>query len=260
MGIGAALIGSAVVGGVGSAIASGNQASAAKSAAATQAQAAEDALAQQKATTQQVLGIEKPFVDAGGSAIPGYESLLGINPQAPGGPAAGTGSNPLTGGAAINPTQMNAALAATPGYQFALKQGLMATQNGFAAQGLPISGAAIKGAGQYAEGLAGTQYQSILGNYRDAVAMGGNAAANFGSSALGGQTAANQLTVGVGQATASGIVGAANATAGGINALTGGIGNAATTLAFNNAGLFGNTGGAAASSIPMDSGFAAGGF
>ena len=52
-----------------------------------------------------------------------------------------------------------------PGYQFTLDQGLKATQNAAAAQGLGVSGAAMKGATNYAEGLAGTFYNNYLSNY-----------------------------------------------------------------------------------------------
>ncbi len=57
------------------------------------------------------------------------------------------------------------ALSQTPGYQFALDQGLKATQNGFAAQGLASSGAAMKGGAQFAEGLASQTYNQQLQNY-----------------------------------------------------------------------------------------------
>lgn len=52
-----------------------------------------------------------------------------------------------------------ATLEATPGYQFALSQGLKATQNSAAARGLGVSGAAMKGAAAYATGLADNTYQ-----------------------------------------------------------------------------------------------------
>jgi hypothetical protein len=42
----------------------------------------------------------------------------------------------------------------TPGWEFALGQGLESTQSGFAAKGLASSGSAIRGAGQYERGLA----------------------------------------------------------------------------------------------------------
>lgn len=60
-------------------------------------------------------------------------------------------------------------LANTPGYQFALQQGLKAGQNSAAARGLGLSGAQLKGAQQYATGLAdqtyGDQYQRALDAY-----------------------------------------------------------------------------------------------
>lgn len=53
----------------------------------------------------------------------------------------------------------------TPGYQFTLQQGLEQAQNGFAARGLASSGAAIKGAENYATGLASSTYNTQLQNY-----------------------------------------------------------------------------------------------
>lgn len=61
-----------------------------------------------------------------------------------------------------NPTQ--AGLEQTPGYQFTQQQGLMATQNAAAAQGLGVSGAALKGAAGYATGLANSTYNQQLTN------------------------------------------------------------------------------------------------
>lgn len=55
-------------------------------------------------------------------------------------------------------------LSKTPGYQFALDQGLKSTQNSYAAKGLGVSGAAMKGAADYAEGLAGQTYQNAFQN------------------------------------------------------------------------------------------------
>jgi hypothetical protein len=61
-----------------------------------------------------------------------------------------------------NPTE--AGLQQTPGYQFTLQQGLQATQNAAAARGLGVSGAALKGAGTYATGLADQTYTQQLQN------------------------------------------------------------------------------------------------
>lgn len=67
---------------------------------------------------------------------------------------------------AANPqSAQQTALENTPGYKFALDQGLKATQNGFAAQGLASSGAAMKGGAQFAEGLASQTYNQQLQNY-----------------------------------------------------------------------------------------------
>jgi hypothetical protein len=165
-----------------------------------------------------------------------------------GGYQAPTANNPLTanglsltfnpvGGATFAPTQ--AQLESTPGYQFIKSQGLQAVQNANAAKGLGLSGAALKGAAQYAEGLAGTtldQQQRIFQqnlanqqgifqqNYSNIINplewmgnLGENAAAQTGQ--LGQAAVANQgnLLTSAGAASAAGQVGSANALAGGLN-------------------------------------------
>lgn len=52
----------------------------------------------------------------------------------------------------------------TPGYQFNLTQGLKAVQNSAAARGLGNSGAALKGAANFATGLADNTYQQQFAN------------------------------------------------------------------------------------------------
>jgi hypothetical protein len=129
----------------------------------------------------------------------------------------------------FQPTQ--AQLEATPGYQFNLSQGLKSTQNGYAAQGLGTSGAALKGAATYASGLADTTYQNQFKNALDSyttnvsrlqniASLGENAGANTGN--FGTQTAANigQTAVGAANASAAGTIGSANAITGGINSLS----------------------------------------
>lgn len=61
-------------------------------------------------------------------------------------------------------TMDQATLEATPGYQFTKDQGLRATQNAAAARGLGVSGAALKGAANYASGLADSTYQNQFNN------------------------------------------------------------------------------------------------
>jgi hypothetical protein len=56
-------------------------------------------------------------------------------------------------------TMTQAQLEQTPGYQFTLGQGLKAVQSARAAKGLGVSGAALKGAAQFATGLADQTYK-----------------------------------------------------------------------------------------------------
>jgi hypothetical protein len=61
-----------------------------------------------------------------------------------------------------NPTMEG--LAATPGYQFTLQQAQQAQQSSAAARGLGMSGAAMRGAADYAGGLASKTYDQQLQN------------------------------------------------------------------------------------------------
>lgn len=105
-------------------------------------------------------------------------------------------------------------LEGTPGYKFIRDQGLKATQNAAAARGLGVSGAALKGAANFATGLADntykTQFDVARANKTDAynrlkalVDSGGNAAAQTGD--IGAQTATQigNLSVGAGNAAAN---------------------------------------------------------
>jgi hypothetical protein len=121
-----------------------------------------------------------------------------------------------------------ATLRNTPGYQFNLSQGLKSVQNGAAARGLGLSGAAMKGAAAYATGLADSTYQNQFNNantnqtnaYNRLIGvtqLGENAAAQTG--AYGTQTAANvgNSLIQGGNAQAAGYLGAANALTNGVN-------------------------------------------
>ena len=213
----------------GSAISGG----AAKSAANTQADAASQAEQQQAALQQQLIARSQPFVDQGAGKVAGLDAStnallaqLGLGPG-------GTGQGPLN--KPFNPTMAD--LQATPGYQFSLDQGLKATQNGYAAQGLGSSGAAQKGATSFAEGLAGTTFQNQFQNYLaqqlqqynllsggigqqfNQVGLGANTAVGSGSALVGGQSAISNLLVGQGNALAAGTVGVANAASAGLGGL-----------------------------------------
>jgi hypothetical protein len=201
--LGVASVTSAVVG-----------ASAAQSAAKTQAAAETSAANTMSQQYQQTRADLLPYNTAGQTAVSNIQGTPAFDFQ---------------------PTQ--AQLEATPGYQFSLGQGLNATQNSFAAQGLGSSGNALTGAANYAEGLAGTtyqnQFQNALSTYQTNLAkqqqlatLGEGAAAQTG--AFGTQTAANigQTAVGAANASAAGTVGTAQA-------LTGGIQGASNAYLYN---------------------------
>lgn len=165
--------------------------------------------------TQQNLA---PFIRGGGNAFDILQQLTG----------GGAGGNPLTAPLTKPFAPTMAQLAGTPGYQFSLDQGLKATQNSYASKGLGTSGAAMKGAADYAEGLAGTTFQQQFQNYlaqnqqtynmlSGESTIGANAAAGQGTigATVGGQIGQN--IVGAGAAQAGANIATGNALSGGLN-------------------------------------------
>lgn len=203
------------------AVASGVMGSnAAKSAAQTQANSAKYAADLQHSQFEETQNNLKPFLTTGASALPALAKLAG-----------GSGSG-----------EMLNTLKSLPGYQFQLDQGLKASQNGYAAQGLGASGAAQKGAADYAEGLAGTSYQGLFNNIYNTANLGLNAGTQIGN--FGQQSVTNQgnlLTSGA-AATAAGQVGSANAITGAVNGVANGLGSTALIYGLNSAGMFGPKG------------------
>ncbi|WP_297505653.1 hypothetical protein [Ferrovum sp.] len=132
--------------------------------------------------------------------------------------------NLLTGAGNGNAMQ---ALQNMPGYQFQLQQGLESTQNGFAAKGLGSSGAAMKGAANYVNGLTASNLSNFYNMLMGGTQVGANAASvqaqntsnltTAGANALmGGSTNAASLGMAGAAASAAGQVGAANALGSGI--------------------------------------------
>jgi len=195
MGIAGALIGAAgisAVAGVGSSIIGSNaQQNAANTAANTQ----QNIYSQ----NQQLLN---PYVQGGLGAYSTLNSLLGV------------GGNSQT---------MQDTLSNLPGYQFTLNQGLKSVQNSAAARGLGDSGAALKGAANYATGLA----QSNFGNYASLLQGSANTGMSAGSAIAGvGQaTGANigASQVSAGNAAASGAIGAGNSISNAANSIPGNL-------------------------------------
>lgn len=202
---------------------------ASQNAAQLQAQEAQNALNFQQNEFNTTQANQRPFLEAGQSAVGNLSQLL-----APGGSL----SQPWTGTFQA-PTAAQAA--ATPGYQFTLQQGRQAIQNSAAAQGNVLSGGTEAALDQYSQGLASTDYQQAFNNaltqYGTAYNTFENNQANqfnrLASVAGLGQTTAGQLGQ-EGQAAASNtaninlttgaqqgqdIVNAASATASGYNAL-----------------------------------------
>lgn len=179
------------------------------------------------ANQRQMYGLNQaqlqPFINAGAGQIGNQQALL--DPNNSGGPLAALMK--LT-----NPgADMSAELAQTPGYQFSLGQGLRASNNQLAARGLGGSGGAVaKGATNFAEGLAGNTWQSVVAALQNQFTSQAGAGQNLINS---GQGAASALA-GVGTNTANQISGsltqagtaqaaAANAIGTGAQSVAGGV-------------------------------------
>lgn len=212
-----AIIGSAAVGAAGTAYA-------ASQAAEAQNEASERANAGLEARYQQTRSDLSPFREIG---VEGANKLMGRLDQ-------------LTAPIVMD----QAALEQTPGYQFARTQGLKGVQNSAAARGLGSSGAALKGAANFATGLADQTYQTQFGlentnrtnayNRLMGVAqLGQNAAAQTG--AYGTQTSMAQSgnTIGAGNATGA-------AWMSGAGAVNNALGSIPAAMHYNN--LFGGGG------------------
>jgi hypothetical protein len=217
--------GVAIAGVAGSTIASGQAASASKSAAGLQMQ--------QYNTTR---GDLAPFAGAGQAVLGDLDALAKSGPN-------GGGTDYLAQAAGLQPGQMTQAqLEATPGYQFNLAQGLKSTQSAAAARGLGVSGAALKGAATFATGLADSTYQNQFNNAQTrfqnslnlntaqqsnvtnqfnrlstTANLGENAAAQTGQAGTSAAASAGNYLNQAGQAAAAGTTGTVSAAAGAAN-------------------------------------------
>lgn len=178
----------------------------AQSAANAQENAASQASATQMAMFQQMQKNLSPYMKTGASANAALTAQL---------PS-------LT--APVNMSQ--AALEQTPGYQFNLYQGEKSLQNSYAARGLGTSGAAIKGAENYATGLANSTYQNQFSNavtnkqlaynmLAGQQGLGENAAAGVGNAGISTGNSIASNTIGAGNAAGAADVASGNAVANG---------------------------------------------
>lgn len=170
---------------------------AANNAADAQVNAANRATQVQQHMFDTIRGDLSPFVGLGVRALPGLNRFL-----------------------SGNPAEVQKALEATPGYQFTRTQGLKAVQNSAAARGLGASGAALKGAANFATGLADSTFGSQFNRFLDAARLGESAAAQTGSFGTQAASSIGNNLIGAGNAAAGGAIGTANAISGGLNGLS----------------------------------------
>ena len=139
------------------------------------------------------------------------------------------------------PTEQEAAQ--TPGYQFALHQGLDSIQNSAASNGAGLSGATLKALQRYGTGLANQNYQNVYNNKLNSYTTNANqlqnqfnrqaGMANYGigaANSLGNMSTnyGNTMADIYGQqgiANASGIMGRSNAIQNTTNQVLTGVGN-----------------------------------
>jgi hypothetical protein len=107
-----------------------------------------------------------------------------------------------------SPAEQEARLQALPGYQFTRTQGLKSVQNSATARGLGVSGAAMKGAAQYATGLADSTFGNQANLLFQGAGLGENAAAQTGNTAAAIAGGVGRAQTAVGAAQAAGTVGA----------------------------------------------------
>lgn len=228
MGIGSVVGG--IASGLGGLLGAQGQRGAAGQAGLLQMMLGQQAIAAQQAMFGEAKGALTPYMRGGSEAMDFLLSLLH-------GGAQGIGGGGPSLMSTFAPTMEQ--LRNTPGYQWALDQGLRAVQNSAAGRGLGFSGNALQGGVQFAEGLASTTYQQQLDNFlrqnQQAYNMllgpsqlGANAAGTLAQAA--GQTGANvaNTITGMGQAGGASLMGQANAQAAGYNALASG----ASTLGY----------------------------
>ena len=182
--------------------------SAAGNAAKTQAQSAANAQATQLQMFNKVQQNLAPYNTAGQGALAQLQSLFGLG-------AGGSGG--------ISP-QATAMLENTPGYQFTQGQGIQALDRSAASRGLDLSGAQLKDAQAYGQGLATSNaWQPYVSQLSSLAGLGENAGAGVGNAAVqtGAGVANSQLAQG--QATAAGQVSQGNILGSGLGQLNGQI-------------------------------------
>lgn len=239
--IGAAIIGAG-------ALSAGASIWASQTAADAQRDASGNAIAAQRGMFNEAKAANQPFIDAGKGGIPQLQSWL--DRSDPNSPLAQLLKLTTPG-----PDQ-NAALEATPGFQFSKEQGMKAVTSALAARGLGGPGGALaKGGANFAEGLAGNTWKDVVTALQNAFSSGGNSLQNLVNTGASSAQSLGGQAIGAGQGISNNIIGAGNASAGAATATGNAIGNFGnsvssavllqkllgnTTGQNNNAGLYGS--------------------
>ena len=147
MPVGGAILGAGAIGAVATT-------SAANSAAKSETNAANQANQTEENQYNQTRADLLPYSTAGQTSLTNANSYLGTYGTSDAGTSTAALNKLVTGSGA----SQQAALEQTPGYQFSLSQGLRGVGNSASARGLGISGAALKGAANYATQDANSTY------------------------------------------------------------------------------------------------------
>lgn len=128
------------------------------------------------------------------------------------------GTNALGTMQALNGGDMSA-FHADPGYQFALNQGLQGIQRQMAAAGLTGSGAALKAANDYSQGMANQQYSNFYNRLAALAGTGQTATDTTGQLGANYANQAGQNLIGAGNAQGSAYIAKGNIGANNFNNL-----------------------------------------
>jgi hypothetical protein len=212
--VAAAIVGSAVVGGV---VASKASSKAAKA----QVQASQDANAAQERMFQKQMELQEPFRQGGMTAQQEIMQLLGI-----GGDKTAAGYGSMAKAFGTDQFQQD------PGYAFRQSEGMKALERSAAARGNLMSGSTMKGIQRFGQDLASQEYQNAFNRYQversarlnplQSLMGSGQSATNVLTGAAGqmGQNEASNI-YNAGQARASGYIGQANALNNALGQVTG---------------------------------------
>lgn len=270
IGLGAALIGSAVIGAGASAIGASKNASAINQSTQAQLQMNQQNLEMQKDIFNQNKATLSPFVNTGTQATGAINALLGLTPTSQPTTPATTPATPATTGTTTTPRpffsggfadaaryimdkrdgKLPQTTAATPatttapaptyltpqqafdnyknstGYQFRYNEGMNALNSGYAGAGSIKSGAAMRAATEYGQGIASQEFNNYLNLLSGQQGVGLTAA---GAQAGVATNYANNASA-INSQTANALSQAAIAKANNTNALLGSLSNSAGTI------------------------------